>query len=115
MAANVTGSVAVEVVPDARNWAARVRAQILGDADRIGVEWGKSFGAAASRAIGDSIEVGPRLINGGPPSCRVAINFSESLVASSPWLACSWSQKSNALAFSWNTAWTASAVADWNS
>jgi Transglycosylase SLT domain len=54
----VTGSVAVEVVPDARQWAARVRAAVLPDADRTGQDWGKIFGAAAAKAIGDAVADG---------------------------------------------------------
>ena len=54
----VTGSVAVEVVPDATGWERRVRAQVLPDASKLGAEYGKLFGAAATKAIGDSVSVG---------------------------------------------------------
>lgn len=60
----ITGSVAVEVVPDARQWATRLRAAIAKDADRIGAEFGKRLGDAAGKAIsdgvGDGIDKGAR-------------------------------------------------------
>ena len=58
MAGSITGSVSVEVVPDAKRWASRLRAAILGDAEQIGAEFGKAFGAAASKTIGDAVAKG---------------------------------------------------------
>ena len=58
MSDTVTGSVSVEVVPDATRWASRLRAAILKDADRIGAEFGKAFGEAASKTIGDAVARG---------------------------------------------------------
>ena len=62
--AKITGSTAVEVVPDARQWATRLRAAIIRDADRIGAEFGKRLGDAAGKTIsdgvGDGIEKGTR-------------------------------------------------------
>lgn len=60
----ITGSVAVEVVPDARQWATRLRAAIAKDADRIGAEFGKRLGDAAGQSIasgvGDGVDKGVR-------------------------------------------------------
>jgi hypothetical protein len=54
------GSVGVEVVPDAREFAKRVRAQILPDAARVGNDFGKSLGDAAQKRIADGIQKGVR-------------------------------------------------------
>lgn len=51
----ITGSTAVEVVPDARQWATRLRAAIIKDADQIGAEFGKRLGEAAGKTISDGI------------------------------------------------------------
>jgi hypothetical protein len=61
------GSVGVEVVPDARQFAKRVRAQILPDAARVGNDFGKTLGDAAQKRIADGIQQGrPE----GRPQCR---------------------------------------------
>jgi hypothetical protein len=51
-----TGSVTVEVVPDARNWTARLSAQVIPDAAKIGAEWGKVFAESAAKAVGNPLE-----------------------------------------------------------
>jgi hypothetical protein len=52
------GSVGVEVVPDAREFAKRIRAQILPDAARVGNDFGNSLGDAAQKRITDGIQQG---------------------------------------------------------
>jgi hypothetical protein len=52
------GSVGVEVVPDARQFATRIRAQVLPDAARVGTDFGKTLGDAAQKRIADGIQQG---------------------------------------------------------
>jgi hypothetical protein len=52
------GSVGVEVFPDGRQWASRLRAQLLPDASRVGQEFGRALGDAAQRRIADGIAKG---------------------------------------------------------
>ena len=58
MAEKITGSVGVEVYPDASGWATKLRAQVLKDAEKVGTEFGKIFGDAARTRIGDGIAKG---------------------------------------------------------
>lgn len=56
--AAVTGSVAVEVVPDARKWAPKIREAILKDATAIGNEFGKLLGEAAADRVAAGLSKG---------------------------------------------------------
>lgn len=63
----VVGSVAVDILPSAQHFAARLRADVLPDADRVGKDIGKVIADEIAKGIRDGIGEG---LGGGEPKAR---------------------------------------------